>query len=98
MGKTSLAFEVMHDEEIKLCYSQQGLIWGPCAQALSPQLLLDTLHKALDLSSDSGNPLQDILHNLRSSGPVLLLLDNFGTPWNAEGSRAEIARIHASNR
>ncbi|KAJ7598559.1 hypothetical protein C8J56DRAFT_1020339 [Mycena floridula] len=93
MGKTSLTFEVMLDEEIKECYGQKGLIWGPCAQALSPELLLDTLHNALGLSPDSRNPLQDILNELRSSGPVLLLLDNFETPWNAEGRRAEVAQI-----
>ncbi|KAJ7597938.1 P-loop containing nucleoside triphosphate hydrolase protein, partial [Mycena floridula] len=93
IGKTALAFEVMHDEEVKQCYIQQGLIWGPCAQALSPELLLNTLYNALAISRDSHNTLQDILDNLSSSGPVLLLLDNFETPWNAEGSRAEIAQI-----
>ncbi|KAJ7577561.1 P-loop containing nucleoside triphosphate hydrolase protein [Mycena floridula] len=93
IGKTSLAFEVMHNEEIKECFTKLGLIWGPCAQALSPELLLDTLYNALAISHDTHNTLQDILDNLCSSGPVLLLLDNFETPWNAEGSRADIARI-----
>ncbi|KAJ7597936.1 P-loop containing nucleoside triphosphate hydrolase protein [Mycena floridula] len=93
IGKTSLAFEVMHNEEIKECFTKLGLIWGPCTQASSPELLLDTLYNALAISHDTHNTLQDILDNLCSSGPVLLLLDNFETPWNAEGSRADIARI-----
>ncbi|KAJ7598573.1 hypothetical protein C8J56DRAFT_1020347, partial [Mycena floridula] len=83
MGKTSLAFEV----------SERNLVWGPSAQALSPELLLDTVYNALGISRDSHHTLRDILDDLRSSGPVLLLLDNFETPWNAGCSRAAVARI-----
>ncbi|KAJ7596145.1 hypothetical protein C8J56DRAFT_1160382 [Mycena floridula] len=68
--------------------------WFPCVQATSFPLLLDTVHSALDLPSETKNILNAILNELQSSDkPTILLFDNFETPWNAPGARAEVAQF-----
>ncbi|KAJ7578962.1 hypothetical protein C8J56DRAFT_1170176 [Mycena floridula] len=43
---------------------------------------------------DTHNTIQDILDELEeSSEPIILLLDNFETPWNAPGARGEVEQI-----
>ncbi|KAF9026438.1 hypothetical protein BDP27DRAFT_1351116 [Rhodocollybia butyracea] len=58
-------------------------VWVPC----------DTLYESLGLSLNTGDPLNDILYDLNSSKyPIILLLDNFETPWNLR-SRTEVQDI-----
>ncbi|KAJ7596132.1 hypothetical protein C8J56DRAFT_1116582 [Mycena floridula] len=94
MGKTSVAVKVVRDTRLLECYPQHYQAWLPCVQATSFPLLLDIVHSALDLPSDTKNTLNAILNELESSDkPMILLFDNFETPWNAPGARAEVAQF-----
>ncbi|KAJ7598900.1 hypothetical protein C8J56DRAFT_176957 [Mycena floridula] len=93
MGKTSLALKVMRDGRLVSCYPEYNQAWFPCVQATSFSLLLDTIHSALDITGDTKNTVNDIINDLRSSTPIILLFDNFETPWNAAGARAEVAQL-----
>ncbi|KAJ7596127.1 hypothetical protein C8J56DRAFT_884251 [Mycena floridula] len=94
MGKTSVAVKVVRDARLLECYPKHYQAWFPCIQATSFSLLLDTVHSALDLPSDTKNILNAILDELQSSDkPMILLFDNFETPWNAAGARAEVAQF-----
>ncbi|KAJ7595490.1 hypothetical protein C8J56DRAFT_1115404 [Mycena floridula] len=93
MGKTELATKVMNHPEIQRCYRLRNLLFLACVQALSASALLDILHAALDITQDSPNTLNDILDELRSSGPLIILLDNFETPLYADGAREDVEQI-----
>ncbi|KAJ7579612.1 hypothetical protein C8J56DRAFT_279966 [Mycena floridula] len=93
-GKTELALKVMAHPAIKQCYSKKNGIWVPCEKASSPELLLDVLCTSLAIIKDTNNTIQDILDELEeTSEPIILLLDNFETPWNAPGARGAVARV-----
>ncbi|KAJ7579604.1 hypothetical protein C8J56DRAFT_279708 [Mycena floridula] len=93
-GKTELALKVMAHPAMKQCYSKKNGIWAPCEKASSPELLLDVLFTSLAIIKDTHNTIQDILDELEeSSEPIILLLDNFETPWNAPGARGEVEQI-----
>ncbi|KAJ7596184.1 hypothetical protein C8J56DRAFT_1022543 [Mycena floridula] len=94
MGKTSVAVKVMRDARLLECYPEHYQAWFPCVQATSFPLLLDTVHSALDLPNDTKNILNAILNELQSlDKPMILLFDNFETPWNAPGARAEVSQF-----
>ncbi|KAJ7583929.1 hypothetical protein C8J56DRAFT_1166843 [Mycena floridula] len=93
-GKTALALEVMAQLAMKKYFSAKNSIWVPCEEATSLALFLDVLFTSLNITKDSHNTIQDILAELnRSSDPIILLLDNFETPWNAPGARGPVSRI-----
>ncbi|KAJ7585634.1 P-loop containing nucleoside triphosphate hydrolase protein [Mycena floridula] len=93
-GKTETALQVMAHPAIKEYYDKKNSIWVPCDEATSPELFLDVLFNSLALNQDNQNTLQAILKELhKSSKPIILLLDNFETPWNAPGARGAVARI-----
>ncbi|KAJ7579416.1 hypothetical protein C8J56DRAFT_867882, partial [Mycena floridula] len=94
MGKTSVAVKVVRDARLLECYPQHYQAWFPCVQATSFPLLLNTVHSALDLPSGTKNMLNAILNELQSlDKPMILLFDNFETPWNAPGARAEVSQF-----
>ncbi|KAJ7578785.1 hypothetical protein C8J56DRAFT_1030683 [Mycena floridula] len=93
-GKTELALKVMAHPAIKQCYSKKNGVWVPCEKASSPELLRDVLCTSLAIIKDTHNTIQDILDELEeTSEPIILLLDNFETPWNAPGARGEVEQI-----
>ncbi|KAJ7600374.1 hypothetical protein C8J56DRAFT_7714 [Mycena floridula] len=92
IGKTELVLAVATDPEVKQCYAVENLVWVSCIPASSPALLLDTLYEALDINQDTYNTLDGILTHLQSSPPVVLVLDDFETPWNSD-NRSEVSRI-----
>ncbi|KAJ7600361.1 hypothetical protein C8J56DRAFT_1156763 [Mycena floridula] len=93
IGKTELVLAVAANDELKRFYSNGNLIWISCVPASSPTLLLNTLFAALNIPQDTHSTLNDILIHLRSSLPILLILDNFETPWNADNARSEVMQI-----
>ncbi|KAJ7590503.1 hypothetical protein C8J56DRAFT_1162664 [Mycena floridula] len=93
-GKTATALKVMAHPAMKQFYSRKNSLWVPCDEATSPELFLDVLYNSLALTSKTHNTLEAILHELQqTSKPIILLLDNFETPWNAPGARGTVARI-----
>ncbi|KAJ7601145.1 hypothetical protein C8J56DRAFT_27253 [Mycena floridula] len=93
MGKTSIALNVVRDARLLARFPEYNQAWFPCVQATSFALLLDIIHSVLDIHSDTKHTLNDILKELQSSKPILLLFDNFETPWNAPGARADVAQF-----
>ncbi|KAF8890303.1 hypothetical protein CPB84DRAFT_1785040 [Gymnopilus junonius] len=94
MGKTSTALAVMAHPLTLKSFPERNQVWVPCVKAKSASLLLDTLYLSLGTTRNSGNTLQDILFEIRSSSePLILLLDNFETPWNITDSRSETEGI-----
>ncbi|KAF9071497.1 hypothetical protein BDP27DRAFT_1419064 [Rhodocollybia butyracea] len=93
MGKTSIARTVLNHLSIVKHFGKENRVWVPCVKATSVSLLKDTLYDSLGLSFNTGDPLRDILYDLESSpSPIILLLDNFETPWNLL-SQAEVLEI-----
>ncbi|KAJ7585558.1 hypothetical protein C8J56DRAFT_1165915 [Mycena floridula] len=93
-GKTEAALQVMAHPAIKKYYSEKNRIWVPCDEATSSELFLDVIFNSLALKQDNHNTLEAILKELRNtSKAIILLLDNFETPWNAPGARGAVARI-----
>ncbi|KAJ7579642.1 hypothetical protein C8J56DRAFT_867619 [Mycena floridula] len=87
-GKTATALKVMAHPAMKQFYSRENSLWVPCDEATSPELFLHTLYKSLAITVDTHNTLEDILNELgKTSKPIILLLDNFETPWNAPEAR-----------
>ncbi|KAJ7585446.1 hypothetical protein C8J56DRAFT_1165860 [Mycena floridula] len=93
-GKTETALQVMVHPAIKKYYDKKNSIWVPCDEATSSELFLDVLFNSLALNQDNKNTLEAILKELcKTSKPIILLLDNFETPWNAPGARGAVAHI-----
>ncbi|KAF9059133.1 hypothetical protein BDP27DRAFT_522632 [Rhodocollybia butyracea] len=93
MGKTSIARSVLHHPSVVNYFGEGNRVWVPCVKATSVSLLKDTLYDSLGVSLNTGDPLRDIIHDLNSSkSPIILLLDNFETPWNLH-SQAEVLEI-----
>ncbi|KAJ7595839.1 hypothetical protein C8J56DRAFT_1160178 [Mycena floridula] len=93
MGKTELATTVLNHPKVQRCYHLRNLLFIACVQAISVPLFLDILYTALDITRDSHNTLNDILDELRSSGPLILLLDNLETPLLADNAREQVEQI-----
>ncbi|KAJ7578863.1 hypothetical protein C8J56DRAFT_1170140 [Mycena floridula] len=93
-GKTATALKVMAHPAMKQFYLRKNSLWVPCDEATSPEMFLHILYNSLAITVDTHNTLEDILNELRkTSKPIILLLDNFETPWNALGARGAISHI-----
>ncbi|KAJ7579620.1 hypothetical protein C8J56DRAFT_1104396 [Mycena floridula] len=93
-GKTATALKVMAHPAMKQFYSRKNSLWVPCDEATSPEMFLHILYNSLAITVDTHNALEDILNELqKTSKPIILLLDNFETPWNAPEARGTMARI-----
>ncbi|KAF8063534.1 hypothetical protein FPV67DRAFT_251307 [Lyophyllum atratum] len=93
MGKTCTARAVMAHPDIKIHFTNGNRVWVPCVKATSVSLFLDTLYSSSGTARNTGNALNDILSELKSSDPLVLLLDNFETPWNIDRGRSEVEQI-----
>ncbi|KAG6905500.1 hypothetical protein DXG01_002370, partial [Tephrocybe rancida] len=93
MGKTSMSLAVMNHPVVEVRFAEHLRVWVPCVKAPSTSLLFDTLCTSLGISIKSGNPLSDILSVLRTSPPIVLVLDNFETPWNAPEGQSEVEQV-----
>ncbi|KAJ7579607.1 hypothetical protein C8J56DRAFT_1058627 [Mycena floridula] len=93
-GKTATALKVMAHPAMKRFYSSENSLWVPCDEATSPEMFLHILYNSLAITVDTHNTLEDILNELgKTSKPIILLLDNFETPWNAPEARGTMACI-----
>ncbi|KAG6914691.1 hypothetical protein DXG01_015926 [Tephrocybe rancida] len=93
MGKTSTSLAVMNHPDVEARFAEHLRVWVPCVKAPSTALLIDTLCTSLGIYIKSGNPLSDILMVLRTSPPIVLVLDNFETPWNAAEGQSEVEQV-----
>ncbi|KAG6846177.1 hypothetical protein H0H93_015586, partial [Arthromyces matolae] len=93
MGKTSTALAVMAHPGIIARFPNDLRVWVPCIKATSVSLFLDTLHSSLAVLKRTGDVRADILTELEMSQPIILLLDNFETPWNVQGAQSDVEHI-----
>ncbi|KAG8953586.1 hypothetical protein FRC03_011713 [Tulasnella sp. 419] len=96
MGKTSAALCIVHDAQVVSRFDG-NIIWVPCEQATSVNLLIELLGKSfLPTSSSSSDRLGEIIAKIKGSGELyMLLLDNFETPWDIPGQQSEVGDILA---
>ncbi|KAF8638920.1 hypothetical protein AX17_001833 [Amanita inopinata Kibby_2008] len=102
MGKTTLALALLHDQDIKAHFDAQ-LHFVSCetiksATQLVYGLLLASGHgDALDAIGNETDKHRDpkrVLHeSFSTSGNMLVVLDNFETPWNESGNRMHIHNV-----
>ncbi len=93
MGKTSTALAVMAHPDLKMHFIDTNLIWVPCVKANSVSLFLDALYTSLEPSRIRGDVQRTIISELQESGSLVLLLDNFETPWNVTDEHSEVEDI-----
>ncbi|KAG6883151.1 hypothetical protein C0992_009542, partial [Termitomyces sp. T32_za158] len=93
MGKTSTSLAVMGHPDVKAKYESHLRVWVPCVKATSASLFLDTLKSSLAISKDTGDTRGAIIRVLQTSPPIIILLDNFETPWDADGARSDVEQI-----
>ena len=83
MGKTSTALAVMKHPSVTKKFAKERQFWVPCISANSPSTFLAHLSRYLRVKRQTGHPLDDILATLKTTkDPLVILLDNFETPWN----------------
>jgi hypothetical protein len=90
MGKTSVSLAVVESPLVRERFPGGNRVWVPCIEAASAALLLDILYIQLQVPGDKQVTLEKIVSHLSATKqPILILLDNFETPWNAPGPGAQ---------
>ncbi|KAE9409619.1 hypothetical protein BT96DRAFT_1012575 [Gymnopus androsaceus JB14] len=82
MGKTSLALHIMENVDVRQKFQEQRY-FVPCEVLLDAPSLIQGLLQILKLSISEGKDGYEILEAYLQSSqePILLVLDNFETPW-----------------
>ncbi|KAJ7636522.1 hypothetical protein FB45DRAFT_447556, partial [Roridomyces roridus] len=93
MGKTTLATAALCDEAVSARYTSRHFISCESAYTTTDLLSSIALHLGLENSSRLGRHIVD--HFVRS-GPALLVLDNFETPWEPVEYRDKAEEFLAS--
>ena len=92
MGKTSVSLAVVELPLIKERFPGGNIIWVPCIEATSATLLLEILYIQLQVPGNKQVTLEKIISELDAlKHPLLILLDNFETPWN--GNQKQVGDI-----
>ncbi|KAG8874716.1 hypothetical protein FRB97_005690 [Tulasnella sp. 331] len=93
VGKTALALAIIeHPGAIEKFKNFRFFV--RCEQATSASLLIDLLAMRLQIEKQSTNRMQAVTSLLSSIGrPVLLILDNFETPWDAKGEQSRVEEV-----
>ncbi|KAG8876040.1 hypothetical protein FRB97_004506 [Tulasnella sp. 331] len=93
IGKTALSMVVMDHPGVVGKYGDSRH-FVQCEQATSPALLIELVARGLGIEESSKDRMKDVMARLRhSSQPVLLVLDNFETPWDIVGEQSRVESI-----
>jgi hypothetical protein len=87
MGKTTLAMAALHHPAILEKYNVKHFISSESATTCADLVTNIGLHLGLETSSQLSRA---IIRHLEQSGPCLVVLDNFETPWEPLESRAQV--------
>ncbi|KAJ7912670.1 P-loop containing nucleoside triphosphate hydrolase protein, partial [Mycena leptocephala] len=87
MGKTSLAMIALHHPAIMEKYNVRHFISCESASTLGDLVTTIGLHLGLEPSKQ---PSKAIVWHFEQYRPCLVVLDNFETPWEPIGSRAQV--------
>ncbi|KAJ7196699.1 hypothetical protein GGX14DRAFT_301603, partial [Mycena pura] len=89
MGKTSLSIAALHDPDVAKKFTNRYFV--PCqSNATHSDLILSI---ASHLGVTEGNLLPKVIRHLMDGPPVLMILDNFETPWEPMSSRAAVEEV-----
>src|SRR5262245_14907728 len=93
MGKTATALRILYDEKLKQIF-QNACYFVPCDAAMTPHLLITIILQVLHVEYGAKDNSLNVLHqHLESSHPLLLVLDNFETPWEESDAQSQIELI-----
>lgn len=91
MGKTTLAAAAIHHHAIGAKYPQRYFI--SCHAMTSSVDIISAIASHIGL--ESGSSLKAVLRCLESNSMLLLVLDNFETPWEPIDSRKKVEDLLA---
>ncbi|KAJ7187480.1 hypothetical protein GGX14DRAFT_383542, partial [Mycena pura] len=92
MGKTSLSIAALHDPDVAKKFNNRYFV--PCQSSATRSDLI--LSVASHLGVTGGNLLPNVIRYLMDGPPVLMILDNFKTPWEPMTSRAAVEEVLSS--
>ncbi|KAE9383893.1 hypothetical protein BT96DRAFT_950959 [Gymnopus androsaceus JB14] len=94
MGKTSLALHIMEHAKVREKF-QEHTYFVPCEMTADAPSLIQGLLQVLKLSIPEGKNGYEILEAyLKSSQkPILLVLDNFETPWHSSTNQNTVQNL-----
>jgi DNA replication protein DnaC len=89
MGKSSLALAVLHNPQVVQMFGNHRHFIS-CESADSAEGVALAISSHFKILGDT-KPIQRVLKHLRSvDAPMLLILDNFETPWERQEARAPV--------
>ncbi|KAJ7245861.1 P-loop containing nucleoside triphosphate hydrolase protein, partial [Mycena rebaudengoi] len=90
MGKTTLATAAVQNVQVESKYSQRYFV--SCQATPTCVELVSVIADHLGLEKRS-NLSRTVIHHLTHAPPSLLVLDNFETPWEPNGSRSQVEEL-----
>ncbi|KAG8884592.1 hypothetical protein FRB97_003889 [Tulasnella sp. 331] len=93
IGKTALSLEVMEHPDVAEKYGNSRH-FVQCEQATTSALLIELIARGLGIEESSNDRMKDVMSRLQDPDqPVLLILDNFETPWDIVGEKSRVESI-----
>ncbi|KII86128.1 hypothetical protein PLICRDRAFT_178405 [Plicaturopsis crispa FD-325 SS-3] len=90
MGKTSVALAILHHPQIK----QKLRYFVPCDAFTSASMLVAGILRVFDMHNyPKEDPLQVLQNSVSFAAPMLLILDNFETPWDSSESQTAVQGV-----
>lgn len=94
MGKTSTALTILHHKEVQFIFGER-CYFVSCEAVTSNSLLLQAILQVLGVQMGSKEDPLFILHQalMIQSRPLLLVLDNFETPWDEAEDQTKVESV-----
>ncbi|THU88034.1 TPR-like protein [Dendrothele bispora CBS 962.96] len=94
MGKTSLALQIMDSDLVKKKFGER-CYFIPCELFEDAESLVQGLIHVMELTMQENQSKQKVLFNYLQSahGDLLIVFDNFETPWNHGDSRIAVKNL-----
>ncbi|KAF5365130.1 hypothetical protein D9757_012606 [Collybiopsis confluens] len=91
MGKTALALHIIKNADVKNKFHDK-IFFVPCEISVDATSLVHTVVQSLGLKVHEGKTGFEVLQTYLALAqrPILLILDNFETPWNGTGSQTAV--------
>ena len=98
IGKTSIALSILHNPQIGAKFKEEDCHFISCETFTSGAHLVNALAQALSVKTLTSGPsdLDALILHLKqhySACPLLLLLDNFETPWEIASAQEGIGHV-----
>ncbi|KAJ7187476.1 hypothetical protein GGX14DRAFT_611402 [Mycena pura] len=90
MGKTKLSIAALHDPDVAKKFTNRYFV--PCQSNATRSDLVLSIASHVGVAKDP-NLLRNVILHLMDGPPVLMILDNFETPWEPMSSRAAVEEV-----